>query len=152
MRPVDNPIWTALYRDLGLKGDSFARRIVMQVMAQPPKNMTPAEALLKRAEVLEQLAAVYAQIGGGLPGVVSLAEAHKPQAISDLGNLANLPLTDAIIEYLKTCKGSKTPRQILAALEKAGCQVASETPVRSVQWALKKAAGSANSDVIAAGW
>lgn len=148
MRPVDNPIWTSLYRDL--EGDSFALAIAMEVMAGKPKDMTPEEARLKEAEVLERLAAVYAEIARG-PGAAPLPLPQRPVTGIEAGNWANLPLTDAIIEYLKTCKGPKSPRQIWDALEAAGCEVASETPVRSVQWALKKAA-STNSDVIAAGW
>jgi hypothetical protein len=156
MRPVDNPIWTALYRDLKLKDDSFTRRIVMEFMAEKPQNITPNEALLKEAQALEKvaqaherLAVLYGQIARGLGGV-PLSRTPKAPAENSV-NLANLPLIDAILEFLKTCKGPKTGGQIWAALEKAGCEVASDTPERSVQWALKKAART-NPDLIAVGW
>jgi hypothetical protein len=139
-----------------LKDDSLTRRIVMEFMAEKPENITPAEALLKEAQALEKvaqaherLAVLYGQIARG-PGAVPLPPVPQVRSAST-GSLANLPLIDAILEFLKTCKGPKTGGQIWGALEKAGCEVASETPERSVQWALKKAARN-NPDLIAVGW
>jgi hypothetical protein len=147
---LDRPI----PHDLELKDDSFARKIVMKIMAEKPKDITPEEARLKEIAILEReavvlrrLAVLYGQAGPGQSASSPIST--NPEAANT--GLANLPLIDAIIEFLKACKGPKSPKQIWAALERAGCEVASETPVHSVQWALKKAARS-NSDVVAVGW
>jgi hypothetical protein len=154
MGPVDNPIWTALYHDLELKDDSFAPKTVMKIMAEKPKDITPEEARLKEIAVLEReavvlrrLAVLYGEKGSDPSAASSVA--MNPEASSS--GLANLPLTDAILEYLKTCKGPKAPHQIWAALEAAGFETVSETPLGSVVWALKKLAKK-NPDVAKVGW
>jgi hypothetical protein len=159
--PVDNPIWTALYHHLGLKDDSFAREIVMKIMAEKPKDITPEEARLKEIAILEQrdlllqqrdallqrLAILYGEEAGRDPSAASSVSMNP--AVSS--GLANLPLTDAILEYLKTCKGPKAPNQIWVALEAAGFETVSETPIDSVVWALKKLAKK-NPNVVKVGW
>jgi hypothetical protein len=133
MGPVDNPIWTAQYHDLELKDDSFAP-IVMKIMAEKPKDIMPEEARLKEIAILEQrdrllqqrdallqrLAVLYGEEAGRDPSTAS-SVSMNPEASSS--GLANLPLTDAILEYLKTCKGPKAPHQIWAALEAAGNRI-----------------------------
>jgi hypothetical protein len=161
MGPVDNPIWTALYHDLELKDDSFAPKIVMKIMAEKPKDITPEEARLKEIAVLQQRDVVLQQRDAVLQRLAVLygEEAERdPSTASSVSinpaassGLANLPLTDAILEYLKTCKGPKAPNQIWAALEAAGFETVSETPIDSVVWALKKLAKK-NPNVVKVGW
>jgi hypothetical protein len=149
LRPVDNPNCVDVYRDLEQEFDSFSLRIA-DVMAEKPKQITAEEARLRETAVLERLAVLYAEIGRG-PGAAPLPVPSKPGLDAASSELANLPLTDAVLEYLKTSKGPKTANQIWAALEAAGFETISETPAHSVVWALKKLAKK-NSDVIAVGW
>jgi hypothetical protein len=126
----------------------------MKIMAEKPKDIKPDEARLREIEVLEREAVVLRRLAvlyGHGAGVAPLPMLQNPAPAADLRYLANLPQIDAILEYLKICKGPKSAKQIWAALEKAGCEVASETPVRSVQWALKKSVRT-NPDLVAVGW
>jgi hypothetical protein len=62
-----------------------------------------------------------------------------------------LPLTDAILLYLATCKDAPTTKEIWRALERAGRESESQNPVRSVRHALKTLLAT-NDDLFHIGW
>jgi hypothetical protein len=116
-------------------------------MTDTLKTISRQEALLKRAEILEELNRVYAELAEGVPSTGKVVKRKLPAVPVDW---AKLPLADAVVEYLNTSKKPVTPQTIWAALEAAGCQVESATPVKSVAWALKKLLK--NGVVFHAGW
>ncbi len=150
MRPLllDHPFLSAYISDLVATGDSVALRFAMDVMGKEPKAITPDEALLKEAEVLERLAIIYAKLGRPSGEAAPSAKIAKEVASADW---AKLPLIDAIFECLRASKTPKTPKQIWTELESVGCEVASDTPIEAVHWALKKMAIK-NTNVIPVGW
>jgi hypothetical protein len=126
-------------------------------MTNAPKLISPQEALVRRAAVLEELAAVYLEI--------ARAQASAPEPVLsgsatfritgaesvDIDQLVKLPLTDAIVAVLIASKRPQSARQIWDTLARAGRQMEAEDPVRSVQWALKKLL-TKNDDVFSTGW
>jgi hypothetical protein len=118
-------------------------------MADKLKTISREEALLRRAEVLQELQAVYAELAGaGSPEApVPVAQVHQEVDAA----LARLPLSDAIVEVLRASKKTMTPLQLWRTLEAAGFEATSETPVKSVGWALKKLLKT-NADVFHTGW
>lgn len=113
------------------------------------KHLTPQEARLQRVAVLRELADLLAEVereGGQEPSAEteSLSNANTQ-------SYARLPLADAILLYLSTCKDAPTTKEIWKALERAGRESDSQSPVRSVRQALKKLA-VANDDVFHIGW
>jgi hypothetical protein len=124
-------------------------------------EISPTEALVKQAEALQAAASadraaaeIYAEIARrGSAALPAALKANLKATTSDPKvGIANLPLTDAIFEWLKTQKkGGKKPCIIWKALSAAGCEVASDDPVSSVSWALKKRAKT-NDDVVSVGW
>lgn len=100
-------------------------------------TMTPTEALLREAQALERLTAIYAEIRrrGGASVEVPPGRGADAQAMTDITKLS---LTDAILLDLKASKKPKTPQQIWQSLEKQGYESNSSAPEASVRWALKK--------------
>lgn len=112
-------------------------------MTDKPTTLSREEALLKRAQVLEELAAVYGAIA---EGNVGSATAPAPTAPADdkasyEKELARLPLGEAILVYLRTCKAPQSQKQIWAALAAAGRETESPDPIRAISGALKKLLG-----------
>lgn len=76
----------------------------------------------------------------------SKTEIPKPRL-----SYANSPLTLAIPEYLSTCDGPRTAKQIAAALLEAGRDFESANPVHSVRTSLRKMVG-AQPDILNVAW
>jgi hypothetical protein len=126
------------------RNDSIAQWLL--VMSDEIKKLSPEEkrALLidatrREADALAQLRSLLTE---------ELRAARDPQSQpnrsdgkqtkANLGDLSKLPLIEATVAYLRTCKRPQGVRRIWAALESAGCKVESGEPVKSVTWALRK--------------
>jgi hypothetical protein len=122
-------------------------------MSGSDKPLSPLEVATLRIKAASTLLAAldeYKSLGGEL--TAEIASTLSGQDISLKDRLARLPLGEAVVEYLKTCRKPQTTRQILVALNKAGREFDSTTkPFRAVKDALKKAA-TKNDDLIHIRW
>lgn len=125
-------------------------------MSSIDSKLTRREALLRRAKALEDLAEVYADlatehdIAFPVTAVPTESKDQKEESLDD--KLVRLPLGDACIEYLDTCKTDQKAKEIWAALEKAGRTAEAADPVKSVTWALKKLVGNGHEDLFSLGF
>lgn len=128
------------------------------------KEAAKSEVALSKAQLLDLRIETLRALDAALAEKLALAEtqegaeavaANKASAAqanaTGHNRWARLPLTDAIPEYLSTCKQPQTARQIAAALLKAGREFETNKPVHSVRTALKKIM-AVNDDVFHVTW
>lgn len=111
---------------------------------------------MKRAQVLEELAAVYAELAGehdtaGPVGIkITYPQDRKEVSLDE--KLVRLALGEACIEFLKTRRKPQYAKDIWSALEAAGRTSEAVEPIKSVSWALKKLVRNGHEDLFSPGF
>jgi len=156
-KALDHPLLRVLYRSWALSTDSESSRALIAVSM---KKLSNDELLRVYFDAVRQSAAAELRRRGitvpdvetGLIAASSEPTTNLAAAPIDQSTWRNLPLTDAIIEFLKTTDGPRTSHQIWDTLAEAGCEVLSDNPVRSVRLALKKFKEKNPNDIELFGW
>lgn len=112
-------------------------------MSNETKKLSRGEILAQLDAVLAERAKVLAERLAALDGAgdASSLEHQAPPADMDTAlrlKLERLPLGEAIIAYLGSCKKPQTKKQIVAALDKAGRDFDTKNKIQAVAGALKK--------------
>jgi hypothetical protein len=129
--------------------------MVVAKEAEKLEGLSKAQLLDLRIETLRALdAAIAEKIAANDSSVTAGHAAEKIVLVSaadQLARCARLPLTEAIPEYLATCKKPQTAKQIVTALIQAGREFETSEPVHSVRTALQKIM-AVNDDVFHVYW
>lgn len=104
-----------------------------------------------RIATLHKLDAAIAEKLGVAPDAVSAQAQPKSENPKSNLNYVHSPLALAMPEYLSTCDGPRTPKQIANALLEAGRDFETANPAHSVRTALKKMVGT-HPDIFHIGW
>ena len=116
-------------------------------MTDETKAITPQEALVREAEVLERLAVVYRCIA--VAGGATEPKGHKVSGhpAADVP-LTRLSIEDAVVSILRSAQVPQKSSQVCSALLAADYQFISEDPIHATHGAIKRLSMRANPDVV----
>ena len=137
--------------EMSVEAPRFYCELIERIVSKELENLDglSREQLLDlRITTLQKLdAAIAAKLGGE----VDLASNEQPKISPPKLSYAQAPLALAIPQYLATCDGPQTAKQIATALLEAGREFESNRPVHAVRMTLRKLVGT-NPDIFHVYW